>query len=293
MTDPAKPMTLVERIKELSGKSGKPLEVEVAQSFLNWGSHPGLDSEWKVYLGTHFQDGDERIRELDVLARRIQVNETLNLNCTLEALVSCKGFPVEDHPVTFSVSRAAIPEHEEPDLLHFVRPPAKRSDLGKDTVRMLLYETRLFDDYKVLKTRRIVGFDIFRDDPKQGMRALGDRNLFEGLDSAMKACVDWARRKLPVASREDECLVRLQLPILVLQRPWHDVSIDGGAVGDPVETHWGFISNQYPVEHPPKPLTPLFCLMVSRDKLEELQKALLGVYSWFIAQGMSAVRSPK
>jgi hypothetical protein len=155
----------------------------------------------------------------------------------------------------------------------------------------MLYKTKLFDDYRVMETRRIQGFDIFREDPKQGMKALGDHFLWDGLDSALRASLWWIRRELPFGYRQDERLIRVIVPILVLSRAWHDIPIDDGKIGEPRETHLGFVSNLYPIAGGAKVPSPLFGLIVSRDRLEMLQKALLDFFFWL--QGSEAfIKNP-
>jgi hypothetical protein len=285
--------SLSDRIKEVARKSGRPLEVEVARSFLEWGKSPAIEETWKVWLGSYYQDG-EKVRELDVLARLVHVekDEQRSLNTTLEAVVSCKGFAEEDHPVSFSVSRGAVAEYEKPFLLEQLRPQVERSFLGQTAAKMLLYKTNLMDDRKALETRRIQGFDIYREDPKQGMRALGDHFLYEGVDSALRASFWWVRRDLPVLYRMDERLIRVLVPILVLSRPWHDIPIDDGKIGEPKETHLGFASILYPLPERSKLPSALFCLLVSRDKLKELQKALLELFFWLGDGGVDFIKNP-
>jgi hypothetical protein len=165
-------------------------------------------------------------------------------------------------------------------------------ELGRNAARMMLYATQQFDDFNVMKTRRIQGFDIVRDDPKQGLKTMGDRFLFEGLDSALRASLWWSRRDLPVVFSLDESIIRVIVPILVLSRPWHDFSIDEGRIGDPIETHVGFISNLYPVHGGSSPPTPLFGLVVARDRLQQLQGALLEVFVTLSGRGMSLANDP-
>jgi hypothetical protein len=90
-------------IKKLAAESGRPLEVECAEALLNAG--------WQVRLGTFFTDvASEKIRELDFLAQKTatfavkDVNqELMNWELTIRVLGSCKGFPPEYSPVTYSV----------------------------------------------------------------------------------------------------------------------------------------------------------------------------------------------
>jgi hypothetical protein len=76
----------------------------------------------------------------------------------------------------------------------------------------------------------------------------------------------------------DEDLMRVQLPVLVLSRQWHEFQIDGGILGDAKPTSLGFISNLYPVAGGTQPPVPLFTLLILRERLPDLQMALVNLY---------------
>jgi hypothetical protein len=92
-----------EEIQRLARSSGKPMEVLCAQAFLAAG--------WTARLGSHFNsDPFDTIRELDVLAEKEEQLPALgDLTFRLRVLVSCRGFPSERAPLTYSVSTSSVP----------------------------------------------------------------------------------------------------------------------------------------------------------------------------------------
>jgi hypothetical protein len=87
-----------DEIKKLALASGKPLEVECAVAFLK--------AKWHVRLGTYYNDAiSEKIRELDVYVERHQVIKVANKVCKLRLRIlgSCKGFPSDQGPATYSI----------------------------------------------------------------------------------------------------------------------------------------------------------------------------------------------
>jgi hypothetical protein len=112
----------------------------------------------------------------------------------------------------------------------------------------------------------------------------------EGLDSALRAALYWRGTTIPALYRMDEDQMRVQIPVLVLSRPWHQISIEGGNLGYPTPISLGFTSSLYPVAGGEKPPVPLFTVLISRDRLPELQKALVNLYSMLWDWGREAYR---
>ena len=200
----------------------------------------------------------------------------------LEALVSCKGLPEDEYAVTFSAPKdvKAHPEHLPSVLAHIRGRDTAAIKLGVDTAGMLLFALCESDPLKKARLRRTIGFDVIKArEAKREWQAKGDRTLFEGLDSALRAAIYWSGIRLPAVRADDEGLVRIQVPILVLPRPWYEIPIDGtGNQGYPVPTSLGFTSNLYPVEGGSRAPIPLFTLLLSKERLPQLQKALLELY---------------
>src|SRR5437867_7344057 len=89
-------------IANVAKTSGRPLEVVCAQAFLAAG--------WTARLGSYFSDGLDGTRELDVLAEREELLPApLAIPVRIRALVSCRGFPPERSPLTYSVSKSCVP----------------------------------------------------------------------------------------------------------------------------------------------------------------------------------------
>ena len=301
MADTPAKSDLREHLKTVAQRSGKPLEVVVARSFLEnvLASEDGKQHPWKVYLGSYFEDGaGEKVRELDVLARRQRFVDDgkPHFTCTLEAVVSCKGFPDDEHPITFTIEQPLTPRNDERPLLlsQFGQPPTRNLKLSTKIAEQAIARLAGASKDASIPTRRTVGFDIAKDPrkPKQEWTAKGDRTLFEGLDSALRASMYWASQPLPAFHSSQEWIVRTQVPILVLSRPWHAFSIDDGVIKDPVETSVGFLSNLYPAFGPGTTPRPMLTLLVARSKLSELQDALVKLYVDMWDLGETALKGP-
>jgi hypothetical protein len=286
-----------DRLKEAAGKSGKPLEVSCAREFLSVPAAAGASRAWKVSVGSYYKDilgnRENPIRELDVLARRdesIQLGDS-RVDVHLDVVLSCKGFPNDRHPVTFSVSREAVPEDHPPLLLNAVQNPGSRSRLGYEACELLLYEMGLQRKLELQRTRRIIGFGIFKEspDPNQEWTGEGDKNLYEGMDSAFRAAVFWWTR-----SGRNRLSVRLVVPVLVVSKPWDDFAIDTGALGIPTESDVGYVANLYPYKRPVSDSSPepLFGLVVAIHKVPALVGTFERLFDWLRSESASAYRSP-
>src|SRR5262249_43212234 len=162
----------------------KPLEVLCAEHLLAEG--------WSAWLGSHFADNDT-IRELDVLAEKSTWIDYLQVTCKIRLLLSCKGFPREWSPVSYSVSRSHVPGIGDHFLSsHRARFRVQESEYGpipnleSDAASHFMLAAALAD------TRPVVAFDVFeRIDGKPTKpsrssattykrRGDGDRRIFEG-----------------------------------------------------------------------------------------------------------------
>lgn len=289
---------ILENVKDVASRSGRPLEVVAARSFLEV---PGTMAEglskkpWTVDLGSYFEDG-EKVRELDVLARRQHyIKDPGGFNCVLEAFVSCKGFQDDEHPVAYTVKQKLELEPKNPPLLlTTVGPsPARYTKLGVAAVQQIFSILAVDFQEESFEAVRTVGFEVAKEpqEGKKDWRALGDRNVFEGLDSALRAALFWKRMQLPPNHSTNEYLVRVQIPILVLQRPWYAISIDDGTVGIPVKTSLGYTASLYPLGGGAMPV-PMFMLLVARESLPDLQRVLTSLFGWMWTAGTQALRNP-
>ena len=199
-------------------------------------------------------------RELDLL---VQKNVPFNTGSggrpgqqqhffRLRVLCSCKGFPSDSKPVAYSVSptnRSVL----KPTVI-FYRRGAYGATLFPDSNKQW---ANAFLQYSSLgQARQIVGFDIFqlKEDPKNSSQVAhirkSDRDLYEGLDSAIKAAAYWdADDKTQHGPRVGgPGYAAISIPLLVTSTPFLDIAIDDGQASEPEVKHAGYF---------------LFCWLVS------------------------------
>jgi hypothetical protein len=269
-----------QEIKALAQTSGKPLEVQCAQAF--------LASRWIARLGSYFEDGDV-LRELDVLAEKEQVIPDLSgLRVRVRALISCKAFRPDQSPLTYSVSNSCVPS-PRPHLLTEHRAIRPRANKGNAYGPLPDVEenaaARLLELAGLTAARPIVAFDLIErsveaakhNKPEQieiTRSPQGDRQLFRGLDSAIKAAMFWQRH-----DRGDEHWhATLNVPVCVLSVPFWDVCIDGGQVADPEILKCGYQVNSYPR----RPVNPdMMLLLWDVGDVFALVHALGYLLDWF------------
>jgi hypothetical protein len=291
-----------EEIRKLAAASGKPLEVRCAEVFLQEG--------WDVRLGTFYTDvASEKIRELDFLAERMIPIQTINQNqdgidytLRFRILGSCKGFPAGRGPVAYSVfsSHTAV---EKPCLICYECGLNGRSfalSMSLQSAWVLLQKAKL------LNSQQIVGFDIFdREElaqrpknpsqpPQVKYSRVGDRDLYEGLDTAIKAAIFWYRedrrlKRLQIGGA-NHCSITLNIPLLVCSLPFWSVSIDGGKAGAPELRSSGFHVGLYPSgdsERPPEPITSIIWEI---EKLAELTRHLSQLIEYVLDEAQDALK---
>ena len=264
-------------VARIVAASGKPLEVAAAQAFLGRAS-------WSAALGTYFEERNtlKPPRELDVLTTRetsIVGQLGTDLTCRVRGLVSCKGFSPRQQPVAYSVATSSVPGFA-PRLLSQHR--AQRVPYGESYGRLVDIEaeaaTRLLTALGMATSSPLVALDIINDTDQRNQRKLSDKDLFEGVDSALKAAFFWQGARL-----SEGHFVELFVPALVLLRPWWEVPIDGGDIGIPTESHRGYLTCRYPnPDHgsPREPTVDVTVLLVSRDELDALVDAFDGLFEW-------------
>lgn len=291
-----------DRLKDATSRSGKPLEVVCARSFLQAPRispvHDEQREDWKVYLNSYYHDSiSDKMRELDVLAKRqryVKIGDSAGFNCALEVFLSCKGFLPDEHLVTYTMRRIVDVKPEDPPIVPVLQSsvPYTRKHIARDAVDTLLASICGWRSSETYNIRRTVGFDVVKDPLEEGVewQAKGDRTLFEGLDSALHASFFWKSITLPPFHSMAEGLLRVQIPVMVFLRPWYEISIDDGTRGDPVKADLSFTSNMYPLKGVQTPPASLFTLLVSRDRLPDLQKGLLDLYTRMWDWGVEAYR---
>jgi len=217
----------------------------------------------------------------------------VGFNAMLEVFMSCKGFPDGEYPIAFTVEKPVEVNPEDPPVVPTMVLRGKRSTLGMDAARTLLYFMGGTDTAKAY-SRRTIGHDVVKDLSEAGKdwKVQGDRTLFEGLDSALRASFFWMTMQLPAFHSMSEGLIRVQIPVLVFSRPWHEIPVDGGTLGDPVPTTLGYVSNLYPVSGMHGLPVSLFTLLIARERLQDFQKALGNLYGQMWDWGTQSLRSP-
>jgi len=232
-----------DKIREVAANSGKPLEVECARAFMAGG--------WTTRLGWYFEDG-ARTRELDVLATKVSGPPTMPWK--IRALISCKGFPAEKSPMTYSVSRQALKGYDPMLLAQYRLPGGRRIPGGDQFGRLEEIEYNsggiLSVSHTLKDCRPFVAFDTLeRKCVARGktedieFKRCGDLDLFEGADSALKAAFDAQFRDMQSGAP----FATLSIPILILSKPFWDTCIDGGRVDTPVLQGASYQSNSYPL----------------------------------------------
>ncbi len=272
-------------IAKVASSSGKPLEVLCAQAFIAAG--------WTVDLGSYFADGD-RVREFDVLAtreRNCDVDGTA-VPLRIRAFLSCKGCRPTRSPLAYSVSASSVPPCEPRMRSHhrintrlgrFNESYGKIDALERESAAQLLAASQLTN------SRPLVAFDMIEREEITNKRnqttevsfdSVGDKDLYEGIDSALKASSYWI-----VADNQTgtQCMT-LYVPVLLLADPFWDVCIDGGKVGTAEIRRRAFQSCRYPIES--LKTGEVTILVWSADELAALLSALDATLRWFAANAL-------
>ena len=257
--------------------SGKPLEVTAARAFVRAG--------WTATLGTYFEEQNvlRPPRELDVLACReteVPGQTDYRLICRTRATVSCKGVAPTQDLVAYSLSATDA-----------VAPPRVMSDHRTDQTGRFAAQTygRLLDleagaarnlirDLSLAAQPQLVALDVVDD--KKERKLLGDRDIFDGVDNAIKGAFYWRGTHY-----DNERYVDVCVPIVVFLRPWWQVPIDGGALGAPTKATRGYLTCRYPIRdgNPPRvPWTDVTAFAVSRDELPTVVAALDSLHEWLL-----------
>lgn len=261
-------------IKKLASISGKPLEVECADKFAQAG--------WQVTLGTYYQDvASEKVRELDVLIQKTQeiVVGDFKYDVSIRVLGSCKGFPAGYGPITYSVLQNSRSVHG-PIFMY-----RSRRSFGDITPQMAWNSAAHFlQNAKLNNSKQVVGFDIYCREENKRSSAFEysrktDRDLYEGLDSAIKAAVYWDAVDANTYHRDrvhsqKRGHATLNIPLLITSLPFWNVAMDQGKSGEPELTYSGYHVGLYPFadeEHNPK---PVMSLLWAASKLQDLTHSL-------------------
>lgn len=281
-------------IKKLAQASGKPLEVRCAEAFLKAG--------WHVSLGTFYSDVlSEKIRELDVLIEKSisfeakDASKTLEWILTLRVLGSCKGFPADHGPATYSVlaNSSAV---QKPHFLSY-----DCTCRGGEFAAAMSHAcaTRFLHKLAGSASHQIVGFDILhrKEDSKARVEYVRktDRDLYEGLDSALKAAIYWFqedRRQKYNRMGGRQCHIVMNIPLLVSSLPFWDVSIEQGGVREPELKSSGFHVSLYPSLEKDRPPAPIMSIVWDAARLDDLTSGLDDLLTFFADEArLAAERS--
>jgi hypothetical protein len=264
-------------IKRLAMESGRPLEVRCAQAFLAKG--------WRVRLGTLYRDRDNTLRELDFLAEKeCEFHATVRLSpCTIylkiRILGSCKGFPANSYPATYSLS---VPSASlEPTRVAFHGYGGGLQTLSN--YQSLKQEAAAALDLVSAFPDQVIGFDILEYQPISNRRGGGpayvsktDKDLFGGLASALFASLYWVNEDFTRYSRAfdpRQGRIFLNIPLLALANPFWNVSINDGKTGEPELRHSAIHVSLFPLQEG-KPAEPVTSLIWDAGKLDLLTDRL-------------------
>ncbi len=255
-----------QEISKVARSSGKPLEVEVARAF--------IVKDWQAELGSYFADGN-KTRELDVLVTKQRALSGSGFPCRIRVLVSCKGFPPDVAPLSYSVSKTEV-SSIPPRMLSEHRD---RTGVGPLPEYATNAAKRLLKESGLSQARSLAAFDLItrKEGKKQGEvfeRVSRDKMIFDGLDSALKAALFWPEQD----KQSGESFFALYLPVLVTAIPLWDVSIDGGQVGPAELLHRGFQLARYP-RYPG--MIETMILVWYKEELADLVAALESAFDWF------------
>lgn len=276
-----------EEILRIARTSGKALEVRCAETFLSGG--------WSARLGSYFADGALDVpRELDVLAEKARPLPSGNsVRVGIRAVISCRDFPGDRSPLTYSVTTKAIPsftprviaEHRVPwafDGMEFSYGP-----LPKYEALCAKLLTQLTGGGE---RRHIVAFDMLqRKEPSKrtgsdqavvvefSRMSDGDRSVFKAVDSAIKAAQYWGRQE----QQDGEFFATITVPILLLGGSFWDVCIDGGEAAEPRFACNGWMANLFPRVGGPGPARELTTLVWSVEQVGRLVEALDRAFAFF------------
>lgn len=268
-------------IKKLAHASGKPLEVQCAEAFLKAG--------WNARLGSYYHDlFSDKIRELDVYIQKQQPLSTNNLQCnvSIRILGSCKGFPPEHAPVTYSVSQSRNLA-DKPVFMYDGRGHSGpiRRDMGRQGAAHFLHRSGLKE------SKQVVGFDIFqrkentkKPDEFEYIRKT-DRDLYEGVDSAIKAAFYWSEedtKRFQKGVGPNERHTTLTIPLLVTSLPFWNITIDEGLPSEPEICHSGYFVGTFPFGKEDRRPQPVMSILWAVSKLGDLIQHLDSLFEAFV-----------
>ena len=275
--------------REAAG-SGKPLEVACAQAFIAKG--------WQARLGSYYEDPAKGARELDALVLKEEtIQAPAPLVCRLRVLASCRGFPPDTSPLTYSVS-AGTAQTFAPKLFaryHAMQPiPPKQTAYGpideieESGARHLLRLSHLEKSRPVVALAQLNRSEMTKGKGKQaskkvGYKIQGDKELFSAIDSCVKATLYWTGGNMEHLGGITY-YASLNVPVCILLHPFWDVCIDGGQVSSAQIVYRGYQTSSIPVLLDHSTQREITTLFWHADQLDDLVQVLDELFLWFKAE---------
>jgi hypothetical protein len=245
-------------IQQLAGGTGKLLEVACAREFLKYGH------DWRVHLGSYFDDGQGPPRELDVLATREErvQHERGAAVYRVRAVISCRGFPDDAYPLTYSVASAsplvlpsrlplALRGWQESHLHRFGSQMAvawlthTRTNTERPIVALDVLQPN--DEHEKYLARQSRQQQRTQQQPPPSHVLKGDRRIFGAIDSAVKASIYWVGVD---HNAPGFAVATLAVPICVFSTEFSDINIDDGNLAPPELRSRAYLTSGYPSYHP-------------------------------------------
>ena len=117
--------------------------------------------------------------------------------------------------------------------------------------------------------------------------------LYEGLDSALKAALFWQQEELRQGRNRfggNRCYVTMNIPLLVSSLPFWNISIDGGHPGEPELKGYGFHVSLYPSGNKEKSPQPITSILWQAADLEILTRYLNELFEMFVDEAKLAAK---
>jgi len=277
-----------EEVLRVASTTGKALEVRCARRF--------LAQNWSAMLGSYYADGALDVpRELDILAERSARLQTVHeVTVSIRAAISCRDFPDDRSPMTYSVSHQSIPslrarliaEHRGPIALE-----GYASNYGPLPSYEALAADHLLKNANLRNERHVIAFDQIEEAGSQSKRqekvpttaALtrmkeGDASLFRAIESAVKAAQYWRREDY----QQEGSFASLTIPVLLLGDDFWDVCVDDGRVYEPRLIQKAYVVNFFPTIG--GRARELLTIIWSIREVDSLIRSLDQTFAWFSSE---------
>jgi hypothetical protein len=267
-----------EELKRLAHVSGRPLEVKCAGAFARAGWRP-------VYLSTYFVDAvTEKTRELDVLVEYFRPvsrspGSDVRTSVGVRGLVSVKGFSEDQTPVGYAVENQALVPSASLITTRLGRehPGPFPADVAARASRFITESSALRD------ASPLVAMDVYSKSRQSQPSRKRDSDLYEGLDSAIKAALFWSDTDL----RTGRAHAVINVPILVLAQPFWNIELQAESLKAPELRSAGYHLGRFAFPSFQRTTTVtvnVLSLVWSIDKLPELLTLLHDLADWLLTE---------